>query len=225
MTTRGGRRPVGASRLDVGRDSELQLESSTKLSGSHSRKAHSEVDQIDLPFTQEDTMSTTTTRDPFRAFDRTFDRLFNEGLRGPSGSAGAVMPMDLYRSGETFVAHIDLPGVDPTSIDIDVEDRTLTVRADRSAPEVDNAQWLSRERPSGTFARQLSLGRGLALDQIEADYRDGVLTLTIPVAEEAKPRRISVSHSGGDSSRAIESSGSGGGNGSGGSGSSASDSA
>lgn len=147
----------------------------------------------------------TTTHDPFRAFDRTFDRLFAEGMRSPSGSTGAVMPMDLYRSGERFVAHIDLPGVDPESIDIDVEDRTLTVRAERSAPEADDAQWLSRERPSGTFARQLSLGRGLALDRIEADYRDGVLTLTIPVAEEAKPRRIAVSHGG--SSRAIESSG------------------
>ena len=141
-------------------------------------------------------MSTTTMHDPFRSLDRTFDRLFGEGLRAPSGSAGGVMPMDLYRSGESFVAHIDLPGVDPDSIDIDVEDRTLTVRAQRSAPEAGDAQWLSRERPTGTFARQLSLGRGLALDRIEADYRDGVLTLTIPVAEEAKPRRISVSHAG-----------------------------
>ncbi|CAN7210442.1 Hsp20/alpha crystallin family protein [Knoellia sp. LjRoot47] len=145
----------------------------------------------------------TTPHDPFRSLDRTFDRLFNEGLRGPSGAAGSVMPMDLYRSGERFVAHIDLPGVDPESIAIDVEDRTLTVRAERPAPETEDAQWLSRERPSGTFARQLSLGRGLALDRIEADYRDGVLTLTIPVAEEAKPRRISVSHGG--SSREIES--------------------
>jgi HSP20 family protein len=146
----------------------------------------------------------TTTFDPFRStFDRTFDRLFTDGLRS---SAGAVMPMDLYRSGENFVARIDLPGVDPSSIDIDVEDRTLTVRAERPAPEVEGAQWLSRERPTGTFARQLSLGRGLALDRIEADYRDGVLTLVIPVAEEAKPRKISVSHGGGTQS--IESGGS-----------------
>lgn len=152
----------------------------------------------------------TITHDPFRSLDRTFDRIFGEGLRGPSGTAGAIMPMDLYRSGESFVAHIDLPGVDPASIDIDVEDRTLTVRAERSAPETDDAQWLSRERPTGTFARQLSLGRGLALDRIEADYRDGVLTLTIPVAEEAKPRRITVSHAGSshDARREIGSSGS-----------------
>ena len=157
----------------------------------------------------------TTAHDPFR----TLDRLFGETLRGSAGSAGAVMPMDLYRSGETFVAHIDLPGVDPESIDIDVEDRTLTVRAQRNAPEADDAQWLSRERPSGTFARQLSLGRGLALDRIEADYRDGVLSLTIPVAEEAKPRRISVSHGGsqGGSQRRIESGDSGDGQSQGGS--------
>lgn len=140
--------------------------------------------------------------DPFRSFDRTFDRLFNDPVRGTAVGAGAIMPMDLYRSGESFVAHIDLPGVDPSSIDIDVEDRTLTVRAERRAPEEEGAQWLARERPTGTFARQLSLGRGLALDSIEADYRDGVLSLTIPVAEEAKPRKISVSHAG--SHQAIE---------------------
>jgi HSP20 family protein len=131
---------------------------------------------------------TTTTFDPFRQMDR----LLTETLRGPATS---VMPMDLYRDGETFVARIDMPGVDPGSIDIDVEDRTLTIRAQRAPAEVEGAQWLSRERPTGTFARQLSLGTGLALDQISADYRDGVLTLTIPVAEEAKPRKISVSHS------------------------------
>ncbi|MBC9820679.1 Hsp20/alpha crystallin family protein [Terrabacter sp. MAHUQ-38] len=136
----------------------------------------------------------TSTFDPFRSLDRTFDRLLGDSLRSTAG--GAIMPMDLYRSGESFVAHIDLPGVDPGSIDIDVEDRTLTVRAERTAPEEEGAQWLSRERPTGTFARQLSLGRGLALDRIEADYRDGVLSLTIPVAEEAKPRKISVSHGG-----------------------------
>ncbi|RKT79308.1 HSP20 family protein [Terracoccus luteus] len=133
----------------------------------------------------------TTTFDPFRQLDR----LLTEGLRGAS-AASAVMPMDLFRSGESFFAQFDLPGVDPGSIDIDVEDRTLTVRAERPAGGRDDAQWLSRERATGTVARQLSLGRGLALDRIEADYRDGVLSLRIPVAEEAKPRKISVSHAG-----------------------------
>lgn len=132
--------------------------------------------------------------DTIREFDRQLDRLWGSGART---STGAAMAMDLYQSGERFVAHIDLPGIDPASIDIDVEDRTLTVRAERRPEEVSDAKWLSRERPTGTFARQLALGRGLALDRIEADYRDGVLTLSIPVAEEAKPRKISVSHSSG----------------------------
>ena len=135
------------------------------------------------------TTTPTTAFDPFRQMDR----LLTETLRGPASS---VMPMDLYLDGETFIARVDLPGVDPSSIDIDVEDRTLTIRAQRPAESVDGAKWLSRERTTGTFARQLSLGSGLALDRIEADYRDGVLTLNIPVAEEAKPRKVSVSHSG-----------------------------
>ena len=136
--------------------------------------------------------------DPFRQMDR----FFADSFRGTS--AGAVMPMDLYRAGETFTALIDLPGVDPSTIDIDVEDRMLTIRAERPDVEVDGAKWLSHERQTGTFARQLSLGRGLALDKIEAKYRDGVLRLTIPVAEEAKPRKISVSHGGSGQGTAIE---------------------
>ena len=124
---------------------------------------------------------------------RDLDRFMSSALRTP---AAAGMPMDLYRSGEEFVAHIDLPGVDPGSIDIDVEDRTMTIRAERRTEVDDDAQWLSHERPSGTFARQLTLGYGVALDKIDADYADGVLTLRIPVAEEAKPRKITVNHSG-----------------------------
>lgn len=123
--------------------------------------------------------------DPFREMDR----FFTDAFRAPSA---APMPMDLYRDGEQFVARIDLPGVDPSSIDIDVEDRTLTIRADRHDEVSEGAQWLSHERPAGTFARQLTLGYGVAMDQIAADYSDGVLTLTIPMAEEAKPRKISV---------------------------------
>ncbi|MCE0487036.1 Hsp20/alpha crystallin family protein [Ornithinimicrobium sediminis] len=119
------------------------------------------------------------------------DRLLSDAMRTP---AAAPMPMDLYRHNEQFVAHIDLPGVDPSSIDVDVEDHTLTIRAERAARQGEDLQWLSRERPSGTFARQLTLGHGVATDRIEAEYTDGVLTLVIPVAEEAKPRKISVSH-------------------------------
>lgn len=131
---------------------------------------------------------------------RDLDRFMSSALRTP---AAAGMPMDLYRSGEEFVAHIDLPGVDPSSIDIDVEDRTMTIRAERRTEVDEDAQWLSHERPSGTFARQLTLGYGVALDKIDADYADGVLTLRIPVAEEARPRKISVSH--GSSRQTIES--------------------
>jgi HSP20 family protein len=128
--------------------------------------------------------------DPFRDFER----FFNQVLRTPNTMS---MPMDLHQDGDTFVARIDLPGVDPSTIDVDVEDRTLTVRAERrSESTTEGRRWLTRERSVGTYARQLSLGQGLAVDQIEADYQDGVLTLTIPVAEEAKARKIQVKHSG-----------------------------
>ena len=128
--------------------------------------------------------------DPFRDLDRWFSD-------PPGTPASTPMPMDLYRDGDVFVARIDLPGVDPSSIDIDVDDRTLTVRAERRAEAGADAKWLVRERPAGTFARQLTLGYGVALDRISAEYSDGVLNLKIPVAEEAKPRKISVTHSGG----------------------------
>lgn len=125
--------------------------------------------------------------DPFREMDR----LLGDVTRTP---ASVAMPMDLYRTGDEFVAHIDLPGVDPDSIDIDMDGATVTIRAERRTPTNDDTQWLVRERASGTFARQLTLGRGLATDRISADYSDGVLSLTIPVSEAAKPRKISVQH-------------------------------
>lgn len=137
---------------------------------------------------------TASTYSPFRNL-ADIDRFFSSATRTP---ASLAMPMDLFRQGEAFVARIDLPGVDPGTIDIDVEDRTMTVRAIRHTEAQEGVQWLTHERPSGTFARQLTLGYGVALDKIEAQYSDGVLTLTIPVAEEAKPRKISVAHSGSD---------------------------
>ena len=130
-----------------------------------------------------------TRYDPFHEMDRMLASLLG------AERASATMPMDLYRSGDHYVLHIDLPGVDPGTIDVNVEDRTLTIRAERTAHTDDDAQWLARERPTGTYARQLTVGRGLALDAIAATYSDGVLTLNIPVAEEAKPRRIEVQHS------------------------------
>ena len=123
--------------------------------------------------------------DPFTEMDRLVGSL----LTAPRNSG---TPMDLYRAGDHYVLDVDLPGVDPGSIDVSVEDRTLTVRAERTGHADSDSQWLLRERPTGTFARQLTVGRGLALDRIDATYRDGVLTLSIPVAEEAKPRRIEV---------------------------------
>lgn len=125
--------------------------------------------------------------DPFREMDR-----LAEQLLGTARNV-ATMPMDLYRDQDRYVMHFDLPGVDPGSIDVSLEDRTLTVQARRTGRSEENVQWLARERPSGTYARQLNLGDGLSLDQIDATYSDGVLTLTVPVAEQAKPRRIEVS--------------------------------
>lgn len=126
--------------------------------------------------------------DPFRELDRIMGQVL------ATDRASTQLPMDLYRSGDHYVMTMDIPGADPGSIDVNVEDRTLTVRAQRTAPEGGDIQWLAKERPTGTFARQLTVGRGLALDQVSATYTDGVLTLTIPVAQEAKPRRIEVQH-------------------------------
>ncbi|GCE77873.1 Hsp20/alpha crystallin family protein [Cellulomonas biazotea] len=128
--------------------------------------------------------------DPFLEIDRLFGQVLG------AERASATMPMDLYRSGDHYVLHVDLPGADPGTIDVNVEDRILTIRAQRSARTDQDVQWLAKERPAGTYARQLTLGRGLALDAVSATYADGVLTLTIPVAEDAKPRRIDVQHAG-----------------------------
>lgn len=125
--------------------------------------------------------------DPTRLIDEMFGTLRD-------APTVASMPMDLYRTGDHFVLNVDLPGADPGSIDVAVEDRTLTIRAQRSARTEPDVQWLAHERPTGTYVRQLTLGRGVALDSVEASYSDGVLTLTIPVAEEAKPRKIAIQH-------------------------------
>ena len=126
--------------------------------------------------------------DPFQEIDRLFGQMLS------AERAAATMPMDLFRSGDHYVLNIDLPGADPGTIDVNVEDRTLTIRAQRTARTEQDVQWLAKERPVGTYARQLTVGRGLALESISATYADGVLTLTIPVAEDAKPRRIEVQH-------------------------------
>lgn len=139
-------------------------------------------------------MGVATRFDPFQEMDRLMGQVFG------SASAAGTMPMDLYRSGDHYVLHVDLPGADPGTIDVNVEDRTLTIRGQRTSRTEQDVQWLVNERPSGTYARQLTVGRGLALDKMEATYADGVLTLSIPVAEESKPRKVEVQHlaTGGD---------------------------
>ncbi|WP_375500446.1 Hsp20/alpha crystallin family protein [uncultured Jatrophihabitans sp.] len=126
--------------------------------------------------------------DPFRELDRLTQQVFgtNGTLARPS-----VMPMDAWREGDTFVAEFDLPGVDPDSIDLDVERNVVTVRAERSARASD-AELIAAERPRGVFSRQLILGDNLDTERIEAGYGSGVLTLRIPVAERAKSRKIAV---------------------------------
>jgi len=132
--------------------------------------------------------------DPFRELDRLTQQAFgtNGTLARPS-----VMPMDAWRDGDTFQVEFDLPGVDPGSIDLDVERNVVTVRAERSTRASD-AELIAAERPRGVFSRQLILGDNLDTDHIEASYDAGVLTLKIPVAERAKPRRISITSKGED---------------------------
>jgi HSP20 family protein len=105
--------------------------------------------------------------------------------------------MDAYRRGEEVLVHLDLPGVDADSIELTAENNMLTVSAERRFEFGEDDQVVIRERPQGQFTRQLLLGDSLDVDQIEANYENGVLTLSIPVAEQAKPRRIAVGGSGG----------------------------
>jgi HSP20 family protein len=123
--------------------------------------------------------------DPFRDVDRLLEQSFG-GDRTPT------MPIDAYRRGEDFFVHFDLPGVDPSSVDLSVEKNVLIVKAQRSWQRREGDEWLVAERPQGTYTRQLFLGETLDPDHIEASYHDGVLTLRIPVAEQAKPRRIEI---------------------------------
>jgi len=136
--------------------------------------------------------------DPFRELDRVTQQLF--GQNG-TWSRPAVMPMDAYRDGEQFVVQFDLPGVDPSSIDLDVERNVLTVKAERAPDYGDNVELQVAERPRGVFSRQLFLGDTLDADRIEAHYDAGVLTLRLPIAEKAKPRKIEIT--GGSQARQI----------------------
>jgi HSP20 family protein len=114
------------------------------------------------------------------------------------------MPMDLYRSGDHYVLHADLPGVDPDSVDVSVDGGILTVKAQRSERTELDVQWLSSERFTGGFMRRLSLGEDIDADHIAATYQNGVLTLTLPVAARAKPRRIEITHGAREETKVIE---------------------
>jgi len=128
--------------------------------------------------------------DPFRELDRLTQQVF--GTPG-TWSKPAAMPMDAYRAGDEFVVCFDLPGVAPDAIELDIERNVLTVKAERRPlPGGDDVQMQVSERPLGVFSRQLFLGETLDTDHIAADYEAGVLTLRIPIAEQAKPRRIEI---------------------------------
>lgn len=116
------------------------------------------------------------------------------GASSGSDRAPRFMPMDLYKVDDHYVLSADLPGIDPGSIDVDVDRGTLTLTAHRSAPESTGVQWITSERFAGTFRRQVSLGDGVDTQRISAAYDNGVLSITIPLAERAKPRKIDIAH-------------------------------
>jgi HSP20 family protein len=127
--------------------------------------------------------------DPFRELDRLTQQVLGTTARP------AAMTMDAYRDGDNFYVHFDLPGIKADSIDLTVEKNVLTVRAERVPVAPDSAEMIVSERPYGTFSRQVFLGESLDADKIAADYTAGVLTLTIPVREAAKPRSIQITSS------------------------------
>ena len=124
--------------------------------------------------------------DPFRELDRLAQQVLGTTARP------AAMPLDAWQEGEEFVVAFDLPGVAVDSVDIDVERNVLTVRAERKGPTGENTELIAAERPRGVFSRQLILGDALDTESVKASYDAGVLTLRIPMAERAKPRRIEI---------------------------------
>jgi HSP20 family protein len=124
--------------------------------------------------------------DQFRELDQLAQQVFGTMARP------TVMPMDAWREGDNFVVEFDLPGVDPGSIDLDVERNVLTVTAERDRNS-DDAETIATQRPRGVFSRQLFRRDTLDVERVDASYNDGVLKLVIPVAEQAKPRKIEIS--------------------------------
>jgi HSP20 family protein len=125
--------------------------------------------------------------DPFGDVDRLTRQLVDRAR-----DTASTVAMDAYRRGDEVVVHFDLPGVDSDSIEVTAEQNTVTVRASREWRPQPDEQVIAQERPQGSFVRQLMLGEHLDTGQVEAAYDGGVLTLRIPVAPEAKPRKIEV---------------------------------
>jgi HSP20 family protein len=124
--------------------------------------------------------------DPLRELDRLTQQVFGTATRP------AIMPMDAWRDGDKFVVEFDLPGVKPQDVDLNIERNALTVKAERPVPETKDAELIAAERPKGVFSRQLFLGDNLDTERVHAEYHAGVLRLTIPVSERAKPRKIEI---------------------------------
>ena len=130
--------------------------------------------------------------EPYRDVDRFFQQIMGDSSRR---AMSAGIPMDAYRKDDQFLLQFDVPGVNSESIELMVDNNTLTVKAERQAPLLaEGIEAVIAERPHGTFTRQILLGDNLDTSKIDAHYSDGVLTLAIPVAEAAKPRRIDVRH-------------------------------
>lgn len=135
--------------------------------------------------------------DPFSQLDRIAQSVFDTS-RQPR-----LMPVDLFREGDRYILNADLPGADPASVDVDVDGHLLTIRAVRSAADRDGARWLAQERPYGAYMRQFTIGDDVDPEGITASYDNGVLSVMIPIAERAKPRKIAVESSRGSDAKAV----------------------
>jgi len=124
--------------------------------------------------------------DVLSPFDRLASSVFD------TARAPRLMPVDLFRDGDQYVLSADLPGIDPSSVDLDVDGQLLTIRAERRAPASEQVKWLAHERPYGNYMRQFTLGNGVDAEKITANYEHGVLSVIIPMAERAKPRKIRI---------------------------------
>ena len=123
--------------------------------------------------------------DPFSEFDRLASAL-------NARTAPKAMPVDLYRDHDGYVLNADLPGIDPGSVDVDIDGQLLTIRAQRTAGDADGVKWISQERPHGSYLRQFSVGEGVDTSGISASYDNGVLSVIIPLSEKARPRTVKI---------------------------------